>query len=53
MKGDFSVNKIEQMLLEQMEEDKFHDVVNDDFSFADSLIDQSDLDKLNDKEDDE
>ena len=44
------MNKIEAMLLESMEEDTFHSVVNDDFDFTDSLIDQSDMDKINDKE---
>lgn len=47
------MNKVEQLFMEQMEEDKFHSVVNDDFSFADSLIDNSDLDKINNEEDDD
>ena len=43
---------IEHLFLEQMESDKFQSAVNDDFSFADSLIDKTDLDKFNnDKED--
>ena len=44
------MNKIEQMLLEQMEEEKFQQVVSDTFDFVDPLIDLSDLDKFNDKE---
>ena len=43
---------IDHMFLEQMESDKFQNAVNDDFSFADSLIDNADLNKINkDKED--
>lgn len=38
---------IEHMFLEQMESEKFQNAVNDDFSFADSLIDKTDLDKIN------
>lgn len=41
---------IDNLFLEQMENDKFQRAVNDDFSFVESLIDKSDLDKLN-KED--
>lgn len=41
---------IEQMFLEQMETDKFEKAISDDFSFADSLIDQKDLDKYNNEE---
>ena len=42
---------VERTLLEQMENKNFQNVVSDDFAFADSLIDQKDLDKfLNDKE---
>ena len=46
------MNKIEEMLLEQMMQEKFHQVVNDNFNFVDSLIDPSDLDKISDMEDD-
>ena len=43
---------IDHMFLEQMESEKFQNAVNDDFSFADSLIDNADLNKINkDKED--
>lgn len=45
------MNKVESMLLEQMEEEKFHQAVHDNFDFVDSLIDQNDLDKLKEKED--
>lgn len=44
---------IEHMFLEQMESDKFQNAVNDDFSFADSLIDKADLDKINNDKEDE
>lgn len=40
------MNKIEKALLEQMQNKKFQDIVNDDFSFADSLIDKKDLEKF-------
>ena len=47
------MRNVEHMFLEQMESNKFQNAVNDDFSFADSLIDKTDLDKINnnDKED--
>ena len=41
------MNDVETTLLEQMENEKFQKVVSDDFAFADSLIDQEDLDKIN------
>ena len=44
------MNNVEAMFLEQMEQKKFHDVTNDDFSFVDSLLDKNDLN--NTKEDD-
>ena len=44
---------IEHVFLEQMESDKFQNAVNDDFSFADSLIDNADLDKINNDKEDE
>lgn len=47
------MNKVEKMLLEEMKEDIFHKTVTDNFGFVDSLIDQNDLDKLSDKEDNE
>ena len=37
------MNKVEVLFLEQLESEKFHDVTNDDFSFVDSIIDQTDL----------
>lgn len=45
------MNKVEGLFLEQMEEEKFHDVANDDFSFVDSLLDPKDLET--EKEDDD
>ena len=47
------MNKIEQMLLEQMEEEKFHQTVADNFDFVDSLVDQIDLERISDEEDSE
>ena len=44
------MNKIEAMLFEQMQEEKFQQTVADNFDFVDSLIDQNDLDKLSDEE---
>lgn len=47
------MNKIEHMLLEQMKEEKFHQVVTDNFDFVDSLVDQTDLERISDEEDSE
>lgn len=47
------MNKIEEMLLEQMEEEKFHQAANDNFDFVDPLVDQTDLDRISDEEDTE
>ena len=47
------MNKVEHMLLEQMEEEKFHQVVADNFDFVDSLVDQIDLERISDEEDSE
>lgn len=44
------MRKIDEMFKEQMEEDVFHNVNTDDFGFVDNLVDQTDLDKINDKE---
>ena len=44
---------IDHMFLEQMESDKFQNAVNDDFSFADSLIDNADLNNINNDKEDE
>ena len=44
------MNAVEQTLLEHMENEKFQSVVSDDFAFADSLIDQKDLDNYIKKE---
>ena len=37
------MNNVEGLFLEQLESVKFNDVTNDDFSFVDSMIDQTDL----------
>lgn len=37
------MNNVEGLFLEQLESEKFHDVVNDDFSFVDSMVDENDL----------
>ena len=42
------MNDIEKALQDQLLSDKFQKAVSDDFAFADSLIDQRDLDKFND-----
>lgn len=47
------MTKVEAMLKDQMETDVFHNVNTDDFGFVDNLVDQTDLDKINDKESDE
>lgn len=44
------MNKVESTLLEQMDNKLFQDVISDDFAFADSLVDNDDLNKLNIKE---
>ena len=44
------MNAIESMLLETMQDDAFQRAVSDDFSFTDNIIDHTDLDKINDKE---
>lgn len=41
------MNNVEKALLEQMENDKFQKAVRDDFSCVDSLIEQSDIDRIN------
>lgn len=43
----------DHVFLEQMESEKFQNAVNDDFSFTDSLIDNTDLDKINNDKEDE
>lgn len=43
------MNDVERTLLEQMQNRKFQEAISDDFSCVDSLIDQRDIDKLNDK----
>lgn len=44
------MRNIEHLFIEQLESDKFQSVVNDDFDFADRLIDNQDLDKIFNKE---
>ena len=41
---------IEHVFLECMETERFHDVIEDDFSFADSLINNRDIDRVFNKE---
>lgn len=40
------MNATERLLLEHMQNSMFQNVTSDDFAFADSLIDQEDLDKV-------
>ena len=44
------MREIEKMFLEQVESEKFQRAISDDFSFADSLIDQRDLERINKEE---
>ena len=44
------MNNVERVLLERMENEKFQKVMDDNFAFADSLIDMKDLEKLNNEE---
>lgn len=44
------MNNIERCFLESSNTDLFHQVINDSFSFADRLIDKSDLDRIKFKE---
>lgn len=41
---------VERCILESSNADLFHQVINDSFSFADRLIDKSDLDRIKFKE---
>lgn len=43
------MNQVEKTVFDKMEADKFQNVVSDDMSFADSLIDQRDIDKYYEK----
>ena len=47
------MNAIEKMLYEQQKSELFQRVVSENFSFIDSLIEQSDLDRLGIKMEDE
>lgn len=40
------MNNVEKLFTEQMETEKFFDVINDNFSFIDSLIDKRDMERL-------
>ena len=40
------MNNVERMLLEQQEEDMFNKVISDDFSAVDSIIDDTDIDRV-------
>lgn len=42
---------IDKAFLEQMENEKFNKIITDDLSFADSLIDKGDIDRIFEKED--
>ena len=44
------MKEIEAMFLDQLESEKFQRAISDDFSFADSLIDQRDLERINKEE---
>ena len=39
------MNDLEQMFKDKMEEDTFHNVMNDDFDFTDSLIEPIDIER--------
>lgn len=42
---------IDKAFLDQMENEKFSKIITDDLSFADSLIDKGDIDRIFNKED--
>lgn len=44
------MNNVESLYLEQMQNDNYQQLVHDDFGFADSIIDQHDINKVNTKE---
>ena len=46
------MNNVESFLLEHMRKENFQSAVCDDFSFVDSLIDQTDLKRINEQEGD-
>lgn len=43
------MNKVEQLFLEEMDRTNFMNIINDDFSFVDSLIDSFDIERINNK----
>lgn len=43
------MNKVEQLFLEEMDRTNFMNIINDDFSFIDGLIDSADLERINNK----
>lgn len=45
------MTNVERCFMEAGNADLFHQVINDSFSFADRLIDKSDLDRIKLKED--
>ena len=47
------MSDVERLIGEHMQTEKFFDAINDDMSFADALIDSSDLNRLFYKEDNE
>ena len=46
------MNKVEQLFLEEMDRTNFMNIINDDFSFVDSLIDSFDIERINNKTND-
>jgi len=44
------MNDVEKLYLEQMQNEGYQRLVHDDFGFVDNMIDQNDLNKINDKE---
>lgn len=40
------MNDLEQMFLDKSKEDTFHNVMNDNFDFADSLIEPLDVERV-------
>ena len=40
------MNDVERTLLECMENDKFKDIISDNFDFADALIEKRDIERI-------
>ncbi len=43
------MNKVEQLFIEEMDRTNFMNVINDNFSFIDGLIDSFDIERINNK----